>query len=291
MFFIGMVVRSKDRFKFDSNLAGRLFNTANARKNDLLDEADECDEERGSVAPEEDPDNYYKSEIEFFKALGKSNLKDCKASVDRLVAKAAADGKPFELGNSPYLCVPKPGGDGVRYFKKSAVLWFLENGVKRLSNDRTVRVTQTASFITRQQMQIVRVEKKNSRLGDWCVFSKDDIDLEKVSSNFLVGRVLSMGCLKGTKKELSRPVYECDPLSDSAKNIGALCLWYAFEERDRLITGKLIQSAVKVHGLHPVSTYLTSIPIPNFNCTTQEMTVVSDVCEQLYSIMMDSLDK
>ena len=123
--------------------------------------------------------------------------------------KAAEAKEKFEIENSPYVYVPNPDGDGVRYFKKSAVIWFLEHGVKKLSNDRCVRVAQTASFQVRQKLRVNEIESKSIlRLGDWCVFSKENIDFEtEPSKNFLVGRILSMGFLKGSKKRFEKTTF------------------------------------------------------------------------------------
>lgn len=190
-------------------------------------------------------------------------------------SKAAESKEKFDIENSPYVCIPNPNGDGVHYLKKSAVIWFLEHGVKKLSNDRCVRVAQTASFQMRQNMRVNEIESKSTlRLGDWCVFSKENIDFEtEPSNNFLVGRILSMGYLKGSKKDLKKPLYEFN-FTDDANNVGALCLWYSFDlESDRNLSGKLKETRVLVHGLHPCSTYLCSIPPPFFDSELKEMKI------------------
>ncbi len=69
--------------------------------------------------------------------------------------------------------------------KKSSVVWFLESGVKRLSNDRCVRVAQTGNVVEIDKMLVKFVGKQKIHLGDWCVFKESD-------KEFLIGRVLSM---------------------------------------------------------------------------------------------------
>ena len=158
----------------------------------LLDESDECDQIDAAV--DEDPDHYFRNEIDFFKSLVGANLKDYSGAVEKLKRDAAASREPFVLEDSPYVCVPNPNADGVYYFKKSAIIWLLDGGVKRLSNDRTVRVAQTSSFQMRQQISAGRLETRTTlRLGDWCVFAREEIDATQSSGNFLLGRILRLG--------------------------------------------------------------------------------------------------
>ena len=48
--------------------------------------------------------------------------------------------------------------------KKSSVVWFLESGVKRLSNDRCMRVAQTGNIIERANMLVRAVGKQTINL-------------------------------------------------------------------------------------------------------------------------------
>jgi hypothetical protein len=56
--------------------------------------------------------------------------------------------------------------------KNCSVVWFLESGVKRLSNDRCVRVAQTGNIIERANMLVRAVGKHTINLGDWCAFKE-----------------------------------------------------------------------------------------------------------------------
>lgn len=73
-------------------------------------------------------------------------------------------------------------------------MWFLESAVTRLSNDRILRVMQTASFVDRQNLKVKKIEKRKIKLGDWCAFKKEE------GTQVLVGRVLSISLLEDASK-------------------------------------------------------------------------------------------
>lgn len=111
----------------------------------------------------------------------------------------------------------------LRIVKKSVIVWFLEHGVRRLSNDRTYRVRVASPYVQRQHLIVKAVEKRIVRIGDWCVFKiEDDCPLPYL---FLLGRVLSFSLLVGRKKELDKRILEWEYDGDQ-KNVGALCIWY-----------------------------------------------------------------
>lgn len=104
--------------------------------------------------------------------------------------------------------------------KKTNIVWFLENSVRKLSNDRTLRVMQSASITERKQNIIKKVERRKVQIGEWCVFKEED------GLNFFVGRVLLFALLNNAKK--SRSIWEDD---GTPSKIGALCSWYTFEKK------------------------------------------------------------
>ncbi len=137
--------------------------------------------------------------------------------------------------------------------KKTNIVWFLENSVRKLSNDRTLRVMQSASITERKQNIIKKVERRKVQIGEWCVFKEED------GLNFFVGRVLLFALLNNAKK--SRSIWEDD---GTPSKIGALCSWYTFEKNRRALTGKLVESFQFTHGFISMDRYVCSLPSPKF---------------------------
>ena len=173
----------------------------------------------------------------------------------------------------------------VRAVRKSAIVWVLENGVRKLSNDRTTRVMQSTSFSSCDMLVTKIVEKRKIRIGDWCVFqsepdtrrgqgrgnkNKDSDERVRV----MMGHVLSFSALAGSKKQMNETILEWE----DDENVGALCHWYNFEHNRQKITGKLIQVEVSVHGFHPCRFYVCSVPPPQLVFDNDESCVcLSDV--------------
>jgi hypothetical protein len=142
-----------------------------------------------------------------------------------------------------------------------------------MSNDRTVRVTQTATFISKK-MQVTEVKQCEIAIGDWCIFKSVD------RSNVMLGKVLSMGYLSGTKSTLRELIQTCDPTKE---NVGVLCVWFSIERNGSNLTGYVHQTHVTAHGLHPCSSYICTLPTPLISngrfCFHQS--VIEQVCNVL----------
>ena len=137
--------------------------------------------------------------------------------------------------------------------KKSSVVWFLESGVKRLSNDRCVRVAQTGNIIERANMLVRAVGKQTINLGDWCAF--------KESGNlFVIGRVLSMR----HSLERKKVVREWDYRDATSIATEVLCAWHSLQVNDGNFTGILNPVDKFMHEYYPCKFYLCSFPPPAF---------------------------
>ena len=160
-------------------------------------------------------------------------------------------GVSANIESSPFVRIQGENGQP-QIVKKSSLVWFLENGADKLSNDRLRRFV-TTSRLKRQQYPVMVVSKCTVRITDWCVFLKHDSD------QFLVGRVLRLSFLTGSK-ELSKEINEYEP---GTHNVGALCLWYEFEYQEGLITGFIKPIPIAAHGYHDFVRYICSVPSPS----------------------------
>lgn len=147
----------------------------------------------------------------------------------------------FNLEKSAFVRVD--GDDGSRVIKKSAAVWFLENSIKKLSSDRTLRVMQSSTFQDRQKITVRKVEKRNVRIGDWSVFK-----YQHDKGKLLIGRVLSLAIMDGKRTEGSKFVWEWVIGEKNSEKVGALCVWYDFRLVSARLSGKLIEANLTSHG-------------------------------------------
>ena len=141
-------------------------------------------------------------------------------------------------------------------------MWFLEEGVRRLSNDRNFRVRHSAPYVERAKLIVKVVELRQIRIGDWIVFKTDPKE-KKIAQKFLLGRVISLSLLKGTKKEMGKVLWYWE---EGTKDVGVLCHWYIFEQKGKELTGNVDQIEVFSHRFYPChnDTYICSIPPPHY---------------------------
>ena len=174
---MGMIVDGDSCFDFDSRLAPKLSATLDETP-DHDTFADECYEILNQELSIDDYDvvDYYDASV--LSTLCNGNFKDCTIQLEKRIGKAAfSEGTSEPLGHpndevesSPFLLV-ESDGETRRVVRKSAFLWFLENGVRMHSNDRTTRVMQTSNFHLRQKLIVSKVHVMTKVwLGDWCVF-------------------------------------------------------------------------------------------------------------------------
>ena len=94
----------------------------------------------------------------------------------------------------------------------------------------------------------------------------------------MIGKVLSLGHLSGTRFELSKAIQTCDPSTD---NVGVLCIWFSSEWVGPNYTGYVIQANVTVHGLHPCTTNVCTSPPPSVDSNGRfyyHPSVIEQVC-------------
>ena len=262
----GVEVNDPCGFIFDSNLAAQLppplaplstsaeSQSAGADSSScppLINESDECDEtdligSRDVLSHVDDHD------LGVLDSIANSNLKDFTTLLS-LRNKYSGSSRQFNIETSQFVRITTDIGVE-KIVRKSSLVWFLQNGARKLSNDRTVRVTQM-SLLYRNNPPDQEIGRRALRIGDWAIFQKEN------SCEFLLGRVLSFGMLQGSRKELSKFIDRCD-IGDS--KIGALCSWYHIElEPTSNLFGAISDATMLNHGLHPCAYYVLSTPSPS----------------------------
>lgn len=219
-----MEATGRERFLFDEKLAKTLF-AVKSRKSAWtieIDESDDCEliqQDEGVSDDQFDENNNDTVTTNILHSIISADLPDNSGTVN------------FDLENSGYVKVTNEAGQ-FRVIKKSAIVWFLENYVRKLSSDRNLRVMQGATYQDRQNNVVKNVEKRSIRMADWCVFKSSDKE-----SKYLIGRIISLCRLDGKKTEGSKFVWEWN----GEENVGALCIWYSFEKRENIFTGRLLK--------------------------------------------------
>ena len=80
----------------------------------------------------------------------------------------------------------------------------------------------------------------------------------------MLGRVISLGALEGTKAQLTTSIWSWEEGAEGADNVGALSIWYKFiairtKSKNKVVyslTGLASEINLTVHGLHPCNLYL-----------------------------------
>lgn len=125
-----------------------------------------------------------------------------------------------------------------------------------------IRVRHNAPYVERAKLIVKVVERRKIRIGDWIVFKTDPKEKE-IAEKFLLGRVMLLSFLQGTKKEMAKFLWEWD---EGTKNVGVLCHWYIFERKEKELTGNVEQIEVFSHRFYSCrnDTYICSIPPPHY---------------------------
>jgi len=225
----GIVVKNPEGL-FDEKLRDRI-SALSKSKNRVDDERDD-DLLHDSDAEE---DEELEQDMEVLTALGVANLKDFSSGSgsksSRFVEIMSRDGE-------------------AKLVKKSSVVWFLENNVQRISSDRAFRFRQL-NYLGRPSHVISRVEKQVVLPGDWCIFSRED------GNGFLIGYIILLAYLDGRRESVFQ--WEMNDETDT-EEVGVLCDWYSLD----MSSGKLESVPNILHGFHPCSFYIASIPTPQY---------------------------
>ncbi len=207
------------------------------------------DEEEDEV---EEDENFDKSNFDISQ-LSSMNLKD--------FTDLTTNNFP-NLEVSPFAQIT--GADGRTILaKKSTIVWAIEHSVKKLSNDRRLRVMQSVSFTEQNKLIIKHVSKRKIvQIGDWCIFKCSD-DL-----SFMIGRVLSFALQENVNK--STAMWQWDASDEKTGHVGALCAWYEIEIEDNKLTGFLHETNKFTNGFHSLKNYVCTCPPPEFvNCNNE----------------------
>ncbi len=230
MYVSGINCDDPQQFLYDERLSDRLFSAGMGSKRPASDGSDcpldSCEEdERNTI----------------FSHLENAEFADYSHCVSQ------------NIETSPYAYIPTRNGTP-RLVKKSAIAWFAESGVRRLSNDRVSRVMQTANISERQKSKVIEVGKQVVNLGDFCIFKNVEED------NYYLGNILSLASIEenSTRRKV---VWDWDGLDNKT---AALCNWWEFERfKDGKLTGKLRECRYFTHGFHSCKRYyICSCPPP-----------------------------
>lgn len=290
---LGVLVDSPDKecFKYDPRLAPTSSHSASEDiTGPQVDDCDDTESESVGESQQDDADNAMderdRQDIEILNLLFDADLPDFS---HRLSAAQTKNGTvdPFSIAleSTQFVRIPDKNKK-LRIVKKSAIVWFLECGVRRLSNDRTYRVRATSPYIQRQHLIVKSVKKTVVRIGDWAIFeTEEDCPLQNL---FFLGRVLSFSILTGNKKELEKRVWEWDPDGEEA-NVGALCIWYEVEWDlvKKEFKSEIKDISVSTHGFHPCETYVCSIPPPTVDPDSFVLRLSNDVVSDLLPFLKD----
>ena len=277
---LGVECDGKGKYLFDSRLAS----SSSCQDSDLVDECDEAprNEEDGAsaesssgenidAASDEECEDYDRHDFEVLRSLHEVDLRD----FSQKMGNACDKNFGTLLSKSKHFVAIADVNGNVRIVKKSCIVWYLECNVRKLSNDRILRVQLQTPYLDRQKLIVKSVERRQKlRMGDWAIFMTEDGS--GLSQKFLLGRTISFSVLKGTAQELKKRIWEWD---EGVPDIGVLCAWYEIECKNRKITGSLKQMYATSHGFHPCSNYVCSVPPPCFQNMT--LSIPADICDTI----------
>jgi hypothetical protein len=181
---LGIRVDGGGAFEFDSRLAWKPNAFSNIDSEENID--DECEETNYAVVEDvvdsvdDDFDNFDASVLS---SISNGNFNDYTSLLEKAGLKSQqrmennnTPGKN-ENGNnndtdsfidSSSFALVTCKDERVRAVRKYAIVWALENGVRKLSNDRSTM--QSTSFSLGDKLVAKTVEKRKIRIRDWCVF-------------------------------------------------------------------------------------------------------------------------
>ncbi len=250
----------KNNFAFDRSY-GRRLKQNKITETELQDEDEEDQHEEFTFNGEEEEDEHDNHDLQVLRSLHQANFMDFSGKN----LPSDGDDPNEDLSKSGFVKLPDSDGN-IRLVKKSTLCWFLENGIRKMSNDRVLRVRQLASFADTRRLVVRQVEDRVIvRIGDWCLFKT--LSDQKKSYRFLLGRVIQFSALKTTtSQKKKRSIYEWEK---GTPDIGVNCTWYKFDGQkvsSRTISSSGTKLAVYSHGFHPCETYICSLPPPEIPC-------------------------
>jgi hypothetical protein len=242
------------KFDFDKNLCHRL--DSYSKNSDSFSQAD------SDLEDEEEEIRRLEVDEETLKRLADANL----PNYSHVVPTVSDGSRYIEIVDS---------ARKRKVFKKTTVVWYFDEELRKQSNDRSIRVRQEASVPRPNGKRNGYVERGTIKPGDWCVFQGDE------GEGLLLGRVLFLSLLTGTRRELSKPI---DEWIEPVENVGAQCIWYTFSHNGTNLSPSLTQSPVFSHGLCPCEMYLCSIPPPT-EMIENGVRISTDTLQQLTAFL------
>ena len=186
---LGIKLTGKDpvNFSFSSKYGNKI--RINTICQDDLEDDDEEDEQPGDdddcheTEAEQDP-----YDLEVLRSLQHADLRDFTDIFK-------------DLSTSSFAFVQLADAEGnLRLVQIKTLCWFLETQMKKMSNDRNLKVRQLLSFPEAQKLLVKKVEEsKIVRIGDWCLFQT--LSGSKRDYLFLLGRVLQFKSFFGSKQK------------------------------------------------------------------------------------------
>lgn len=254
---LGVYSKGKNRFDFDSSL--KAVSTTNDQGDadscyaDDQAEEPEARPERPDFHEEEDmPDSH---DLDVLRSIHEAEFRDYSSKL--INAKKTAMSHHF---------LNIPGSTGaMRLVRKSTIVWFCENNVRRLSNDRNFRVRSSIPHAQRKKMAVKVIERRDSvKIGDWGIFKTcpDSFVLSDISEDFLLGRAISFSHLSQANRKPDSVIWEWD---EGATDVGVLCDWYSLSKEGCTFTGSMKQLSVYSHGFYDCRNYVCSVPPPAFD--------------------------
>ena len=189
---LGVECDGKGKYLFDSRLAS----SSSCQDSDLVDECDEAprNEEDGAsasganiyAASDEECEDYDRHDFEVLRSLHEVDLRD----FSQKMGNACDKNFGTLLSKSKHFVAIADVNGNVRIVKKSCIVWYLECNVRKLSNDRILRVQLQTPYLDRQKLIVKSVERRQKlRMGDWAIFMTEDGS--GLSQKFLLGRTIS----------------------------------------------------------------------------------------------------
>ncbi|KAI9557260.1 hypothetical protein GHT06_017083 [Daphnia sinensis] len=238
---LGVAVDGEMCFDFDSKLVRRI---VNSNEEEIVDDCEECEP---LSSDNEDEDEHDRHDMDVLRTFNDADfLEFCTWQSKSSQERPNSEQSCTSIESTAFVQIPYTSGNILRLSKQFDCMVFRE-GVRRLSNDRNLRVRHNARCVECAKLIVKIVERRKIRIGDWIVFKTEPKEKE-IAEKFLLGRVMSLSLLKGTKKEMAEVLWEWD---EDTKDVGVLCHWYICERKEKELTGNVDQIEVFSHRFYP----------------------------------------
>ncbi|KAJ8685784.1 hypothetical protein QAD02_021577 [Eretmocerus hayati] len=192
-----------------------------------------------------------------------------RAKEDAFNAARDGTGKSFrrkeDIGK--YIAVSEPSEE-VKVVLKRALFWMFQEGQKKISSDRLLRVRDNdlinKSKLPRSSLPAdsdIYVAEQVNRC-EWCLFRRLET-YHPSTPPCLVGRVRMFAYMHETKKSKTRYSNKVVNVKNNSKQIGASCDWYAVSDDG------ILERVYCTYGFLEIEQYECTIKRPT-KCATKE---------------------